>query len=132
MAKCPILLVEDDEALRNMYQLILSRKGYAVDMASDGEEGLKKAREGGYAIVLLDLLMPKLDGIGVLKGLKAEGPKKPNGPVILLSNAQFDHMVKDATELGAKGVLLKAGLLPADLVMAVQGYLSENQSPIAK
>lgn len=125
MANNTVLLVEDDEALRNMYNLILTRKGFAVDLAQDGEEGLTKARMGGYAVILLDLLMPKLDGIGVLKALKAEPAKQPNGPIILLSNAQFDGLAAEAKELGAKGVLLKADLLPADLVKAVQQYIQE-------
>lgn len=128
MSQVSVLLVEDDEALRNMYNLILTRKGFAVDLAHDGEEGLTKALGGGYGIILLDLLMPKLDGIGVLKGLKAQVSAKPNGPVVLLSNAQFDGVAKEAMEFGAKGVLLKADLLPADLVKAVQRYLDEAVS----
>lgn len=120
MSQVSILLVEDDEALRNMYHHILTRKGFVVDLAQDGEEGLTKAQTGGYSIILLDLLMPKLDGIGVLRALKNQPPQKKNGPVLLLSNAQFDDLAKDATELGAEGVLLKADLLPADLVKTVQ------------
>ena len=125
MSQGSILLVEDDEALRNMYQHILTRKGFEVDLAVDGEEGLAKAQKGGYAMILLDLLMPKLDGVGVLRALKTVPPQKKNGPVLLLSNAQFDDLAKDATELGASGVLLKADLLPADLVKAVQNHISQ-------
>lgn len=126
MSQGPILLIEDDEALRNMYNLILTKKGFSVDLATDGEEGLNKAKNGGYALILLDLLMPKLDGIGVLRGLKNNPPQNSNGPIVMLSNAQFDDMVKDATELGAAGVLLKADLLPADLVAAVNKYLATS------
>lgn len=128
MSKISVLLVEDDEALRNMYNLILTRKGFTVDLAQDGEEALTKTRQGGYAVILLDLLMPKLDGIGVLRALNIETPIKQNGPVILLSNAQFDGMAKEAIELGAKEVLLKADLLPADLVKAVQKCVSEVEA----
>jgi len=126
MAQVSILLIEDDEALRNMYHHILTRKGFEVDVAQDGEEGLQKARNGGYAVILLDLLMPKLDGMGVLRRLNVESSELPNGPVILLSNAQFDGMEKEAMALGAKNVLLKADLLPAELLREVKKYINER------
>jgi len=126
MSKSKVLLVEDDDALRDMYNLILTRNGFEVDLAQDGEEALAKARQGGYAVILLDLLMPKLDGMGVLRQLNTESAEISNGPVILLSNAQFDGMEKEAMSLGAKNVLLKADLLPMDLVKVVQKYIGER------
>ena len=126
MSQSKVLLVEDDEALRNMYNIVLTRNGFEVDVAQDGEEALVKASSGGYAVILLDLLMPKLDGMGVLRRLNVESSKIPNGPVILLSNAQFDGMEKEALALGAKNVLLKADLLPIDLVKVVQKFVGER------
>jgi two-component system chemotaxis response regulator CheY len=123
-----ILLVDDDESLRQMYNLILSKAGYTVTRAIDGIDGLAKAREGGYAIVLLDLMMPNLDGIGFLKGLRDEEPKKPNGPVVVLSNAGYDNVAKEAISLGAVGFLMKAELLPKDLVQAVSEYLEKGKT----
>lgn len=119
-----ILLVEDDESLRQMYNLILSKEGYAVTTANDGVDGLAKAREGGYALVLLDLMMPNLDGLGLLRGLQEKGPKKPNGPIVVLSNAGYDTVAHEASSLGAAGFLLKADMLPQDLVAKVKGYLA--------
>ncbi len=119
----PILLIEDDDDLRQMYSLIFSKSGYQLDTANDGMQGLAKARQGGYAIILLDLMMPKLDGIGFLKELQKEGPKRPNGPIIILSNAGYNAVAEEAMTLGAKGFLLKADFLPADLVKEVEKYL---------
>jgi len=125
-----ILLVEDDESLRHMYNIILKKEGFAVDFANDGMQGLGKAREGGYDLVLLDLMMPNLDGIGFLKGLKEEGPKKPLGPIIILSNAGYDTVAKEAISLGVTKFLMKADLLPQDLVREVNSYLDANKSEV--
>jgi len=122
-----VLLVDDDDSLRQMYNLILTKAGYTVTRAQDGIDGLAKAREGGYDIVLLDLMMPNLDGIGFLKGLQEEGPKKPMGPVVVLSNAGYDEVAKEAISLGAVGFLMKAELLPKDLLKAVTEYLEKGR-----
>lgn len=119
-----LLLIEDDEDLRQMYSLIFAKAGYHLDTANDGIQGLAKARQGGYGLILLDLMMPKLDGIGFLKELKKEGPKKPNGPIVVLSNAGYNAVAQEAMTLGAQGFLLKADLLPADLVKEVEKYLT--------
>ena len=123
-----VLLVDDDDSLRQMYNLILSKAGYTVTRAIDGIDGLAKAREGGYDIVLLDLMMPNLDGIGFLKGLQEEDSKKPNGPVVVLSNAGYDNVAKEAISLGAAGFLMKAELLPKDLLQAVSEYLEKEKA----
>lgn len=119
-----ILLVDDDEALRQMYTLILGKEGYKVTTADDGTEGLGKIREGGWDLVLLDLMMPSLDGIGVLKALKEEPPKQENGPIVALSNAGYMAVAEEAAALGAAGFLMKADLLPKDLVREVKKYLA--------
>ncbi|MDP3685798.1 MAG: response regulator [bacterium] len=120
-----ILLVDDDGDLRQMYTLILGKMGYELTIAEDGLEGLAKAREGGYDLILLDLMMPNLDGIGFLKGLKEESPKTPNGAIVILSNAGYDAVAKEAMTLGAKGFLMKADMLPKDLVHEVEKYLKK-------
>jgi len=126
-----ILLVDDDESLRQMYNLILTKAGYQVTKALDGIDGLAKAREGGYDLILLDLMMPNLDGIGMLKGLLEESPKKPNGPIVVLSNAGYNEVAKEALSLGVAGFLMKAELLPKDLIKAVSEHL-EKSKPVTK
>lgn len=119
-----ILLVDDDDSLRQMYTLILGKEGYEVTTATDGVDGLAKARQGGYDLILLDLMMPNLNGIGFLKGLKEEGPKQTNGSIIVLSNAGYNEVAKEAEGLGAAGFLMKADLLPKDLIKEVKEALS--------
>lgn len=119
-----ILLVDDDAALRDMYVLILGKAGWQVTTADNGAEGLAKIREGGWDLILLDMMMPVLDGMGALKALTEEAGKHvADTPIVILSNAGYEEVAKEATDLGAAGFLMKADLLPKDLVEAVQGYL---------
>lgn len=123
--KPKILLIDDDENLRQMYTYMLTNAGFAVHTAPGGVEGLKLVRDGGYDLVLLDLVMPDLDGIQVLKRLKDEPPKTPNGPVIVLSNAGYETTAQEAKSLGAKDFLVKAELLPKDLVDRLKKFLDD-------
>ena len=120
-----ILLVEDDESLRQMYSLILKKEGFSVDTGDDGVQGLSKARQGGYDLILLDLMMPNLDGIGFLKGLKEEQVKQPNGPIVILSNAGYEQVADEVKSLGAVDFMMKADLLPDDLIKNVKGYIGK-------
>lgn len=124
MTNARLLLIEDDDDLRQMYTLIFTKAGYNLTTANDGVQGVTKARSGGFDLILLDLMMPKLDGIGVLKELRKEPPKKNNGPIIILSNAGYNKVAEEAMSLGASGFLLKADLLPHDLVAEVEKYLA--------
>ena len=80
--KKSILLVEDDEFLAELYATKLNLEGFEVSLAVDGEKGLKLAKEVEPDLVLLDIILPKMDGFEVLKGIKAD-PKIKNIPVIL-------------------------------------------------
>src|SRR6185436_8567399 len=76
-----ILLADDDLYIRDIYLEILKSDGFDVDTAINGEEALEKLHQGGYDLVILDVMMPKLDGIGVLDGLQKNPPLKQNGPI---------------------------------------------------
>jgi len=79
-----VLIVEDSEPLRESLKIGLTREGFAVDSAADGETGLAYARNNPYDVLVLDLLLPKLDGMGVLAGLRA----KPDRPHVLVLTAR--------------------------------------------
>lgn len=118
-----LLLIEDDQFTRELYEDVFKGAGFEIESAPDGEMGLTKAREGGYDAILLDVMMPKLDGLGVLKGLKATPPKKANGPILLLTNLAHDPVVKEALATGAKDYLVKADFNPDELVEKIKTYL---------
>lgn len=121
-----ILLIEDDPNTQALYCEILKSAGFDVTCASDGEAGLTSARAGGFNLVLLDIMLPKLDGLGVLSGLKDKGPVLPNGPIIILTNLSDDMLSKQAMDLGAKGYLIKSDVHTGDLVPKLTSFLDKK------
>jgi DNA-binding response OmpR family regulator len=113
-----VLLAEDDRFLRKAAETALKRQGFTVLPAVDGEEALRMARSEAPDIVLLDLIMPKLQGFEVLRALKAD-PATASTPVIILSNLGQESDVKQALEAGAAGYFVKANLSLHDLVKRV-------------
>lgn len=85
------LLIEDDIAAAEYLRAGLAGFGYAVDIAHDGEVGLEQARQGDYALLLIDVMLPKLDGLGVLRALRAAGDKTP--ALILSARGEVDDRV---------------------------------------
>ncbi|KKR83187.1 MAG: hypothetical protein UU29_C0007G0057 [Candidatus Daviesbacteria bacterium GW2011_GWA2_40_9] len=65
-----ILIVDDDDDIRNIYKDYLTANGFKVELATNGQEGLSKILQGGYDLILLDIMMPKIDGLGILRRLK--------------------------------------------------------------
>lgn len=113
-----ILIIEDDSDYRNIYKEILAEK-YQVDEAVDGEEGWGKVVANDYNLILLDVMMPKLDGIGFLKR-KKQTPAFLNIPVVIMTNLGQEEILKKCFELGAKYYILKANTTP-DKILPVIG-----------
>src|ERR687885_2727424 len=74
---CDILVIEDDAAVADVLRLALQSEGYTVDVAADGQEGLTYLKQRGYRLLLLDLLLPGLDGLGVLRALREDPAYRP-------------------------------------------------------
>lgn len=119
-----ILIIDDDTYIRELYEEVLKGEGFDVVTAKNGEEGLAYLLTGGNDVVLLDVMMPKLDGIGVLTKLKETQPKTPNGPILLLTNLDHDPILDQAVSLGVQKHLLKADMLPPTLIETVQTALN--------
>lgn len=122
-----ILIVEDDGFLREIYVDTLKRGGYEVDTAIDGDDGYAKIKKGGYNLVLLDIIMPKQEGLQVMRTLKSDPEYKSETPVVFLTNLDNDAEVKQALQLG-KGYLIKSQLTPADLLKEVELYLQQDST----
>jgi DNA-binding response OmpR family regulator len=113
-----VLLAEDDRFLRKAAETALKRQGFTVLPPVDGEEALRTARAEAPHLILLDLILPKMQGFEVLRALKAD-PGTAAIPVIILSNLGQDSDVKQAMEAGAAGYFVKANLSLQDLVKRV-------------
>lgn len=122
-----ILVIEDDQFLRELYEELLKDEGYSVDMAADGEEGLKKFHEGGYNLVLLDIMLPKIDGLEILRKSQENKPKKDNGPVVLLTNLGQDSIIKEGFSLGASGYLVKSAMNPDQVLNEIKVFLKKDK-----
>lgn len=123
LTKKRILLIEDDEYIRDIYQEVLTNEGIQVDISVDGDEGLAKVQEITYDLVLLDIMMPKLDGIGFLKVLKESKAKTQLNKIILLTNLAQSKVIKKGLSLGAKTYLVKTDFTPHQLVEKIKTFL---------
>jgi two-component system, OmpR family, phosphate regulon response regulator PhoB len=104
-----VLLVEDDRFLRRACEISLRQRGFAVTTAADGEEALRNVRADPPDLILLDLLMPKMTGIEVLKTLRAEEATREIR-VLILSNSSREQAVEEIKTLGVSGYFVKADL----------------------
>lgn len=123
--KSKILVVEDDAFLREIYLDTLTRGGYEVDIAVDGDEGYDKIKSGGYDLILLDIILPKQEGLQIIRTLKDDPTWKSETPIVFLTNLDNDGEIKQALQFG-KGYLIKSQLTPADLIKEVKLYLSKG------
>ncbi|MBI2330497.1 response regulator [Candidatus Daviesbacteria bacterium] len=123
-----ILIVEDDQFLREFYQELLQAEGYFVDTAADGEIGLSKIQQEVYNLILLDIMLPKKDGVQVLRDLKSASPKSANVTIVVLTNLGHDSVIKECFDLGADGYLIKSALNPDQILTEVKSYLSKSNA----
>lgn len=132
MAK--ILIVEDDPLMSRMYQKIFTFEGYDVDMAGDGEEGLEKARTIKPTLMLLDIMMPKMNGLQVLEKLKAD-PETKAIPVVMLTNLAGQQDAETAMTKGAVKYIVKSEYDPkqvANMVKEILAGYTRNEVPATK
>lgn len=104
-----VLIVEDDRVLRRACEVGLRKRGYDVVTATNGAEGLERALQGGYDIVLLDMLMPRMNGLDMLRELRRQAPEDRT-PVLVLSNSSRAGDIEATKALGVVGYMVKASL----------------------
>ena len=115
-----ILIVEDDKFLRELISQKLLKEEYNIIQAVDGEEGLRKAKEENPDLILLDLILPGIDGFEALARMRAEGVDKP---VIILSNLGQREDVEKGLTLGATDYLVKAHFTPGEIIDKIKSIL---------
>jgi two-component system phosphate regulon response regulator PhoB len=121
MAK-KILLVEDEIALASVYIARLSAEGYEVESVNDGQSAITRAIQTQPDLILLDIMIPKVSGIQVLKMLR-ENPETKNVKVIMLTALSQDNYRAQAESMGISGYLVKSQVVITDVVNVVRGIL---------
>lgn len=117
-----VLLAEDDRFLRRACEQSLRQRGYTVTSAVDGEAALQLARSERPDLILLDMLMPRMTGLDVLRALKADAQTRAI-PVLVLSNSSREQDIQEVTRLGVVAYLVKANLSLQELGERVAGIL---------
>lgn len=126
-----ILIVDDEEILRKIYSDRLTFEGFTVETAPDGEEALAKIRTSPPNLILLDILMPKLNGLQVLEQINNDTALKTI-PVIVLSNVANDENIKKALALGAKDYLLKTNFSPNEIISKIKTLIDTPAEKVYK
>ncbi len=117
-----ILVVEDDKFLRELISRKLSDEGFDITQAVDGEDGIEKIKQVKPDLILLDLILPSIDGFEVLSRIK-EDPSVASIPVIILSNLGQKEEIEKGLSLGAVDFLIKAHFTPGEIIDKIKTLL---------
>lgn len=124
--KIKILLIEDDPFLLNMYATKFELENFKVTVADDGEKGLRAVEKEIPDIILLDIMLPKMNGFEVLKQLKASRDFR-DIPVILLTNLSQKNEIEQGLSMGANDYLIKAHFMPSEVVEKIKEILKKKK-----
>ncbi len=124
--KQKVLLIEDDADLVEMYKLKFIGSGYEIITSFKGAEGLELAKKEKPDIILLDIILPEVDGFAILTELKKD-PKTRNIPVLMLTNLGQESDIKKGKELGVTDYLIKANFTPSEVVEKVKKLINNKK-----
>ena len=122
-----VLLAEDDVFVASIYQTKLRQEGFEIETAENGLEAMKKIEKFIPDLILLDILMPYLDGVSVLRKIKSNEEWK-NIPVIMLTNLSEKEKVEEALSLGANDYLIKSHFTPSEVMIKIRAVLDNKKA----
>ena len=120
-----IIIVEDDPFLLSILAEKFKETDFDIETAIDGEDGLNKIKSGNFDLVLLDMVLPKIDGFKILEELRGDNQLKKI-PVIILSNLYDKNNIDKAILLGAKEYIVKAYNTPEEIVFKIKSFLNKE------
>ncbi|OGE32308.1 hypothetical protein A3D83_02685 [Candidatus Daviesbacteria bacterium RIFCSPHIGHO2_02_FULL_41_10] len=123
-----ILLVEDEDFIKELYTRQLTKAGFAVKSAVDGQSGLEALKAETFDLLLLDIMLPGMNGLQLLREFRTQNPNSPM-ITILLTNLGQEAVIKEGFELGAQAYLIKASYTPDQVVNEVKNALFGSQPP---
>src|SRR5258705_2255391 len=118
-----ILIIEDDPIVGHIYQTRLEKEGYEVETSRDGQSGFYRIHEFRPDAVLLDLMLPKMNGVDILKKIRAQS-QFAQTPIIVFTNAYVPNMIHESFTAGATQVFNKATLTPRQIIEALQNAIA--------
>ena len=121
-----ILLVEDEDLIRELYARQLTKAGFIVKNAVDGNSAIQQLSTDTFDLILLDIMLPGMNGLQLLREFKTQNPNSTM-IVILLTNLGQEAVIKEGFELGAQAYLIKASYTPDQVVTEVKNALSGGQ-----
>lgn len=121
-----VLLVEDEDLIRELYARQLTKAGYLVKAVIDGKAALDTLKIEQFDLLLLDIMLPGINGLQVLREFKQANPNSP-AKVVMLTNLGQDTVIKEGFDLGANAYLIKASYTPDQVVQEVKTVLAGGQ-----
>ncbi|KKQ52341.1 hypothetical protein A2865_03375 [Candidatus Woesebacteria bacterium RIFCSPHIGHO2_01_FULL_39_17] len=118
-----ILIIEDDFYIRSLYRQSFLNANYEVDEAADGDEALNLFKTRNYDIILLDIMLPRVNGLDVLRIIRSIASPKSKTSVFVMTNLGSGNETNEAMKIGANKCILKANYEPHQLVKEVDDYL---------
>lgn len=117
-----VLLVEDEEMIRDLYARQLTKAGFLVNAVGNGEDGVKALNEQAYDLLLLDIMLPGMNGLQVLRDFKVKNPNSKMA-IIMLTNLGQESVIKEGFDLGANAYLIKTSYTPDQIITEVRNVL---------
>ena len=122
-----VLIVEDEPDLMNLYRKLLTTAGYTVEHTDNGVDALALLQKGGYDLALLDIMLPKMDGLQVLEELKKKPAAVENKAIVLLTNLNQDDVIAKAVEYNLRGYLVKSDYTPDKFLAEIRSILHHDK-----
>jgi CheY-like chemotaxis protein len=123
-----ILIAEDDFFIRDIYSRVFSLSGYEVQVAVDGADALEKIKAQPYDMILLDIMMPKMTGIDVLRNLRSQESSAKNTPVFIITNLGQQNVIEEAFKMGMDGYIIKSQVTPQQIVGEINNFFTNKES----
>jgi CheY-like chemotaxis protein len=121
-----ILIAEDDFFIRDIYSEVFTLSGYEVHVAVDGADALEKLKNQQYDMVLLDIMMPKMTGIDVLRNLRTFPVPAKETPVFIITNLGQQNIIEEAFKIGMDGYIIKSQVTPQQIVNEINTYFASK------
>ena len=123
-----LLIAEDDFFIRDIYGKVFSLSGYDVQVAVDGMDAFEKIKATQYDMILLDIMMPRMTGIDVLKNVRALSTPSKSIPIFIITNLGQQNVIEEAFKLGMDGYILKSQVSPQQIVDEINNFFINRES----